>query len=179
VCASTVTSSTTKVGGSSTCCGWKVTLVLTAEPEVLVGPRTLSRAAFDGAASESGFHVVTPFVLAETAQTVLVNRGWVPLDKKKPAARAAGQVQGEQTVQAIVRKSATKQGTFTPDNNPATNQWHWVDVQVFFMKDRVKRVGIYTNVTFLLLFFYQYGPGSRQRDGESSGVAGCRPRCRV
>jgi surfeit locus 1 family protein len=105
-------------------------LVLTPAPEVLVGPRTLSRAAFDGAASESGFHVVTPFVLAETAQTVLVNRGWVPVDKKNPASRPAGQVQGEQTVQAIVRKSSPKQGTFTPDNNPATNQWHWVDVQV-------------------------------------------------
>lgn len=52
------------------------------DDEILVGPRTLLREAFDGNAGESGYHVVTPFVVSgsSTERRILVNRGWVPTE---------------------------------------------------------------------------------------------------
>lgn len=73
-----------------------------------------------------GFHVITPFVLTN-GMAVLVNRGWVPSERKDPATRAEGQIQGETDVVAFVRLSQ-KQGMMQPDNDPAKNVWFYVDV---------------------------------------------------
>ena len=47
--------------------------------EILIGPRTHE--------GKPGYHVLTPFSLAGGNGRVLVNRGWVPLDKADPATR--------------------------------------------------------------------------------------------
>ena len=40
-----------------------------------------------------GYHVLTPFQL-DDGRIVLLNRGWVPYDKKEPATRPEGQLTG-------------------------------------------------------------------------------------
>jgi surfeit locus 1 family protein len=73
----------------------------------------------------AGYHVITP--LAVFPGHVLVNRGWVPLDRKSPATRKAGNVEGEVTVEGYLR-AETGPGWFTPDNEPEKNFWFFVDV---------------------------------------------------
>ncbi len=74
-----------------------------------------------------GYHVMTPFDLAGGG-TVLVDRGWVPLDRKEPQARAAGQLGGEVTVEGVVRVPRPEKSWLQPDNEPANNMWFWVDL---------------------------------------------------
>ena len=74
----------------------------------------------------TGFHVVTPLVL-DDGGTILVDRGWIPLERKDPATRAAGELAGEVTVEGLLRGSQ-KQNWLVPDNDPKTNVWFYVDV---------------------------------------------------
>ena len=73
-----------------------------------------------------GYHIVTPFESA-AGPALLVDRGWVPLDRKDPAARTDGQVAGEVTVGGILRPGH-RPSWLTPDNRPETNFWFWVDL---------------------------------------------------
>lgn len=75
-----------------------------------------------------GYHVLTPLVRGDGQGAVLVNRGWVPFDKRDPASRAEGQLQGPQTVEGIVRLQK-KPGLFTPDNDPVKNDWFSFDME--------------------------------------------------
>jgi len=83
------------------------------DAELLVGPRTRRGVA--------GWRVVTPLALPGGA-IVLVDRGWVPAERKAPARRREGQVSGVATVEGIARYPGPK-GTFAPDNEPAKDQW--------------------------------------------------------
>ncbi len=73
-----------------------------------------------------GYHIIVP-LKREEAPAVFVDRGFVPLDRKDPATRRAGQVGGVQTVIGLVRVPA-KQAAFVPDNDPAANEWFFVDL---------------------------------------------------
>eukprot|EP00041_Stephanoeca_diplocostata_P015457 m.295434 g.295434 ORF g.295434 m.295434 type:complete len:314 (-) comp20039_c0_seq3:2289-3230(-) len=99
--------------------------------EIIVGPRTLLREAFDGNAGESGYHVLTPFVVSGSAKShrILVNRGWVPTEHGNPESRPEGQIKGEVDLEAIVyTPSAGKPNSFVPDNEPSSGRWYWVDL---------------------------------------------------
>ncbi|MGQ0674901.1 MAG: SURF1 family protein [Rhodospirillales bacterium] len=76
---------------------------------------------------QPGYHVVTPLVRAD-GTAVLVNRGWVPLDRKLPESRADGQIEGQTAVQGIARAPPAP-GWFTPKNQEAANFWFHVDPQ--------------------------------------------------
>ncbi|KAK5111923.1 hypothetical protein LTR62_004655 [Meristemomyces frigidus] len=95
------------------------------EREMLIGPRI-----HDG---EDGYLVVTPldrsaeFKGVEGNSTVLVNRGWVSKDKAAQSARQDGLPRGEVVVEGLLREP-WKKNTFTPDNDPARNLWHFPDV---------------------------------------------------
>ena len=74
-----------------------------------------------------GYFIIT--VLRREGQpNVLVNRGHVPLDKKDPLARAAGQVTGPQNVTGLVR-TLQERNAFTPENQLADNMWYSYDIQ--------------------------------------------------
>jgi surfeit locus 1 family protein len=73
-----------------------------------------------------GFHIVTPF-LRDSGETVLINRGWVPRQRRDPAARHLGQIEGPVRVEGIVTPGAAR-GRFSPDNDAAGNVWLWVDL---------------------------------------------------
>ncbi|WP_341987536.1 SURF1 family protein [Azorhizobium sp. AG788] len=69
-----------------------------------------------------GFTVITPLMLPDGA-SVLINRGFVPTDKRDPAARQEGQVAGEVTVTGLLR-FAEEASSFVPDNDAARNAWY-------------------------------------------------------
>jgi surfeit locus 1 family protein len=78
--------------------------------------------------SDIGYHIVTPLA-ADGGGTVLIDRGFVPQDKRDPATRLQGQVQGQVTVTGIVRMPHKPGLAFAlPDNRPAENMWLWLDL---------------------------------------------------
>lgn len=74
----------------------------------------------------TGYDIVTPLVRAD-GPPVLINRGWVPYDRKDPATRQAGQVEGTVTVEGILRTEPRK-GWLMPDNDSARNIWFWFEL---------------------------------------------------
>lgn len=73
-----------------------------------------------------GFWVVTPF-RTDQGFTVLVNRGFVPSDRRDPATRPAGQIEGDTRVAGLLRISEPG-GGFLRDNDPAAGRWYSRDV---------------------------------------------------
>lgn len=72
-----------------------------------------------------GFWVMTPL---RTAQgVVLINRGFVPTDRRAPASRRAGQVAGPITLIGLLRTSEPG-GAFLRSNDPASGRWYSRDV---------------------------------------------------
>lgn len=72
----------------------------------------------------SGYHVYTPLEYAPNT-VVWVNRGFVPLERKAPETRIAGQVAGDVTVVGLVRMPIINKGTFTPENEPSHQMYYW------------------------------------------------------
>ncbi len=59
---------------------------------------------------------------------MLVNRGFVPYDRKDAATRPQGQVEGVATVTGLARNPLTqKPSRIVPDNDPAKNIFYWKD----------------------------------------------------
>jgi surfeit locus 1 family protein len=73
-----------------------------------------------------GFWVLTPLQTAD-GTTVLVNRGFVPPDRRDPATRRDGEPQGPISVTGLLRISEPK-GGFLRSNAPAAGRWYSRDV---------------------------------------------------
>jgi len=73
-----------------------------------------------------GFQVITPLVRAD-GSAILFNRGWVPLERKEPQRRHAGQVEGPQRLEGLVVPGG-KDAWFAPENRPDQRLWYWVDL---------------------------------------------------
>ncbi len=84
---------------------------------------TLVRAVTD---LGGGFWVLTP-LRTDEGFTVLVNRGFVPPERRDPSARAAGELGGETVVTGLLRMSEPA-GAFLRANAPADNRWYSRDV---------------------------------------------------
>lgn len=72
-----------------------------------------------------GAWVLTP--LRTPDGLILINRGFVPPDRKSPATRAVGQLRGEVTVTGLLRLTEPD-GRFLRPNQPAQNRWFARDV---------------------------------------------------
>ena len=59
--------------------------------------------------------------------TLLVNRGFVPRERRDPATRAAGNTAGPTTVTGLLRMTEPG-GGFLRANDPAANRWYSRDV---------------------------------------------------
>lgn len=75
-----------------------------------------------GVYSGAGYWVLTP-LQREDGSIVIVNRGFVPLEKKNPSTRPEGQVDGEVSVTGVLR-SPEQTNYFTPANDPSRHAWY-------------------------------------------------------
>jgi surfeit locus 1 family protein len=76
----------------------------------------------------AGFEIVTPLRLTD-GTVLLVDRGFVPTERKAPETRQAGELAGPVRVTGLLRiASEGKPSWFTPDNDPARNSWFYVDI---------------------------------------------------
>lgn len=73
-----------------------------------------------------GYYVLTPFRV-EGGPAILVNRGWVPPERRDPLTRMPGQMVGRLPVTGVLREEA-RRGYFMPPNDPAANRWFWFDL---------------------------------------------------
>ena len=73
-----------------------------------------------------GFWVLTPFEI-DAGFAILVNRGFVPPERRDPAARAAGNASGLVRVVGLLRASEPG-GGFLRRNDPAAGRWFSRDV---------------------------------------------------
>ena len=74
-----------------------------------------------------GLHILTPFEMAD-GSVLLVNRGWVPSAKREPETRSEGQIEGEVTIDGLLRLGGWKGYSFIkPENDPVKNFWFYVD----------------------------------------------------
>jgi surfeit locus 1 family protein len=75
-----------------------------------------------------GHHVLTPLVRPDGV-AVLIDRGWVPADQAHPAARRAGQIEGQVRIAGTLRyRGEDRPSWFTPDNRPEQSLWYWYDL---------------------------------------------------
>lgn len=82
-------------------------------------------ATYNGSA---GFYIYTPLQLAD-GRYLLVNRGFVPEEKKDPATRMGGQLLGQQRITGLARaKLAQKPSSLVPDNDIVKNVFYWKDL---------------------------------------------------
>jgi surfeit locus 1 family protein len=72
-----------------------------------------------------GYWVFAPARLAG-GSIVVVDRGFVPPDRKDPVARAQGAPLGSIEIVGVIRWPETR-GMFTPDDDPKTNVWYLRD----------------------------------------------------
>ena len=74
-----------------------------------------------------GYHIVTPLRLADAA-VLLVDRGFVPAEKRAPETRAAGEIDGPTTVSGLLRLPLDRKPYwFLPENSAERNYWFYVD----------------------------------------------------
>lgn len=84
-------------------------------------------ATYDGT---SGFYVYTPLVL-DDGRAILVNRGFVPYEKKEQGARPGSTVEGDVSIRGLTRnRLAEKPSRLVPDNDVAKNIFYWKDLDV-------------------------------------------------
>jgi surfeit locus 1 family protein len=74
----------------------------------------------------AGYWVLTP-LLTPDGHTVLLNRGFVPPERRDPATRAAGQLPGQVQVTGLLRLSEPR-GAFLHANQPLAERWYSRDV---------------------------------------------------
>jgi surfeit locus 1 family protein len=108
----------------------------------------------------AGFHVVTPF-MAEDGIMVLVDRGWIPLDRKDPATRVEGEVPGTVTIEGLIRQGGVPRW-FLPDNSPGKNVWFYVDIAAMAVQS-----GISTARPFFIEAGAAKNPGGYPIGGQS------------
>ncbi|XP_062515731.1 surfeit locus protein 1-like [Corticium candelabrum] len=78
--------------------------------------------------SEPGAQVITPFYCRQTNSRILVNRGWVPKSRLNPQSRLEGQIEGEVTLTALIRRNENRP-IFMPKNDIENNMWHYKDLE--------------------------------------------------
>ena len=92
--------------------------------------------------SGPGFFVLTPLELVSGA-SVVVNRGFVPLDRKDPATRREGQVSGPVSITGLLRMPE-QANFFTPSNDPARDAWYRRDPGEIARARRIERAAPFT-----------------------------------
>jgi surfeit locus 1 family protein len=89
----------------------------------------------------AGFWVLTPLTQAD-GTTVIINRGFVPSDRRDPQSRAEGEVGGEIGVSGLLRLNEPG-GAFLRSNDPAKGNWYSRDVVAIAGDKRISNAAPY------------------------------------
>jgi surfeit locus 1 family protein len=89
----------------------------------------------------AGFWVVTP-LQQPNGTTVLVNRGFVPNERRDRASRAASEVPGNVTITGLLRISEPG-GAFLRSNDPKDGRWYSRDVAAIAEAEHLQNVAPY------------------------------------
>ena len=89
----------------------------------------------------AGFWILTPLV-REDGSTILINRGFVPADRRDPASRAQADIAGISTVTGLLRISEPG-GAFLRSNDPAGGRWYSRDVAAIAAAEGLRDVAPY------------------------------------
>ena len=81
------------------------------------------------------YHVLTPFT-TDAGHTYLVDRGMVPMEKRDPASRAQGRIEGETRVTGVWR-TPDGPGLFTPAPDLVHRIWYARDLKAIAAQDHV------------------------------------------
>ncbi len=73
-----------------------------------------------------GIHLVTPLI-RENGRPVLVNRGWLPLDRVDPASRPGSNPPGPVALSGVARVPEGP-GPFTPPPDRENNRWYAIEI---------------------------------------------------
>ncbi len=95
------------------------------------------------AATAPGYFVLTPLLL-KSGGYVIVNRGFVPMDRKEQSSRLSGQLQGEIVVAGLMSPPEPR-NFFTPADDPAARQYFTLDPRVI-----AQHFGLTTTAPFIL-----------------------------
>jgi surfeit locus 1 family protein len=69
-----------------------------------------------------GYWVMTPLALSD-GTSILINRGFVPAERRDPATRREGQTSSAVTITGLLRVTEPK-GTLIRSNDPANDRWY-------------------------------------------------------
>nr|WP_237371720.1 SURF1 family protein [Rhizobium sp. SL42] len=89
----------------------------------------------------AGFWVVTPMILPDGA-TILINRGFVPSDRRDAVLHAAGQTSPIVSVTGLLRMPEPD-GAFLRSNDPVSGRWYSRDVAAIAAAKGLERVAPY------------------------------------
>ncbi|MBB4236861.1 SURF1 family protein [Rhizobium esperanzae] len=88
-----------------------------------------------------GYWVMTPLMLAD-GTSILVNRGFVPTDRRDPASRREGQPSEPVEITGLMRMTEPK-GSLLKSNDVAADRWYSRDVAAIAQKRGVSAVAPY------------------------------------
>jgi surfeit locus 1 family protein len=88
-----------------------------------------------------GYWVVTPLNLAD-GTSILINRGFVPTNRRDPATRSEGQIASPVKITGLLRITEPK-GTLIKSNDPANDRWYSRDVAAIADRRNVADVAPY------------------------------------
>ncbi len=95
-----------------------------ADEEILLSPRALN--------GQPGVHLVTPLLLADHTQAILVDRGWIPADARNLPARADYEIGDPVTVSGYLRPGVEGTTMFflpEPEGQGEKLQWQSLDLE--------------------------------------------------
>jgi surfeit locus 1 family protein len=95
-----------------------------------------------GPARGIGYWVLTPLV-RDDGSVIIVNRGFVPIDRADPASRREGQVEGRVKVTGLIRW-AEERNLFTPSDDPRAGRWFTRDPAAIAAAAGLRRVAPFT-----------------------------------
>jgi surfeit locus 1 family protein len=95
---------------------------------------------------KAGYHVLTPLKM-NNGYIVLVNRGWVPIEKRDPATRKETQTKSRVTVTGIMRIPGGPRW-FQPANDPEKNVWYSFDLEM--MEQKIGKAAEFKLVPYII-----------------------------
>lgn len=97
--------------------------------EVLVGPRVHN--------GKGGYHLITPLETSQGSR-LLVNRGFVPKEKRTRPSRPETTPNGIVTVNGTLRQIVPKPA-WVPQNEPEKGLWYWIDIPALAFETHSKQ----------------------------------------